>query len=187
MKRCYLYLFILIEMCCLSELSAKSCGKVFKGNDPAVRYVGRTLVSSDGSVSFDWVGTYWETRFTGGRLSLIVSETGTSYYNVFVDDELHRVVKVCGTDTLINVVSGIDKRLHSLRMQNVLRESLERQPSTDLCSLLRDSCRQVLLCVPVILSLSATRLLVGMGWMVGTVMSLLGWKRKTVIMPLQPW
>lgn len=51
MKRCYLYLFILIEMCCLSELSAKSCGKVFKGNDPAVRYVGRTLVSSDGSVS----------------------------------------------------------------------------------------------------------------------------------------
>ena len=53
-----------------------------------MRYVGRTLVSSDGSVSFDWVGTYWETRFTGGRLSLIVSETGTSYYNVFVDDEL---------------------------------------------------------------------------------------------------
>lgn len=53
MKRCYLYLFILIEMCCLSELAAKSCGKVFKGNDPAVRYVGRTLVSSDGSVSFD--------------------------------------------------------------------------------------------------------------------------------------
>ena len=45
MKRCYLYLFILIEMCYLSELSAKSCGKVFKGNDPAVRYVGRTLVS----------------------------------------------------------------------------------------------------------------------------------------------
>ena len=91
MKRCYLYLFILIEMCCLSELAAKSCGKVFKGNDPAVRYVGRTLVSSDGSVSFDWVGTYWETRFTGGRLSLIVSETGTSYYNVFVDDELHQI------------------------------------------------------------------------------------------------
>lgn len=178
MKRCYLYLFILIEMCCLSELAAKSCGKVFKGNDPAVRYVGRTLVSSDGSVSFDWVGTYWETRFTGGRLSLIVSETGTSYYNVFVDDELHRVVKVCGTDTLINVVSGIDKRLHSLRMQKRSEESLERQPSTDLCSLLRDSCRQVLLCVPVILSLSATRLLVGMGWMVGTVMSLWGGNGK---------
>ena len=186
MKRCYLYLFILIEMCCLSELAAKSCGKVFKGNDPAVRYVGRTLVSSDGSVSFDWVGTYWETRFTGGRLSLIVSETGTSYYNVFVDDELHRVVKVCGTDTLINVVSGIDKRLHSLRMQK-RSEGEFGKTTIDLCSLLRDSCRQVLLCVPVILSLSATRLLVGMGWMVGTVMSLLGWKRKTVIMPLQPW
>ena len=30
---------------------------------------------------------------------------------------MHRVVKVCGTDTLINVVSGIDKRLHSLKIQ----------------------------------------------------------------------
>ena len=54
MKRCYLYLFILIEMCCLSELAAKSCGKVFKGNDPAVRYVGRTLVSSGRYLSIGW-------------------------------------------------------------------------------------------------------------------------------------
>lgn len=55
MKRCYLYLFILIEMCCLSELSAKSCGKVFKGNDPAVRYVGRTLVPRTGRyLSIGW-------------------------------------------------------------------------------------------------------------------------------------
>ena len=107
MNRYYLYLFILIEVCYFSEVKAENSGKVFNGNDPAVRYIGRTLVSPDGSVAFDWVGTYFETRFTGGNVSIRVSETGTSYYNVFVDKKLHRVVKVCGTDTLINVVSGI--------------------------------------------------------------------------------
>ena len=108
MKRYCLYLFILIGISCSAELKAQRNGTVYKGNDPAVRYTGRTLVSSDGSVAFDWVGTYLETRFTGGRLSVKVSETGTSYYNVFVDGKLHKVVKVCGTDTLIHLVSGID-------------------------------------------------------------------------------
>ncbi|MEG1005361.1 MAG: SGNH/GDSL hydrolase family protein [Bacteroides sp.] len=117
MKFYYLYLFILLGACCFSTVKAKSSGNVFKGNDPAVRYIGRTLVSSDGSVAFDWVGTYLETRFTGGSLSVKVTETGTSYYNVFVDNKLYRVVKVCGIDTLINMVSGIDKGIHRLKIQ----------------------------------------------------------------------
>lgn len=117
MRRCCLFLYVLIGICCFSKIEAKNIGNVFNGNDSAVRYVGRTLVSPDGSVAFDWVGTYLETRFTGGDVSLRISETGTSYYNVFVDDKLYRVVKMCGTDTLINVVSGMDKCLHSLRIQ----------------------------------------------------------------------
>lgn len=117
MKYDYLYLFILIEICCFSNIKAKNTDKIFKGNDPAVRYIGRTLVASDGSVAFDWVGTYMETRFTGGSLSIKVSETGISYYNVFIDNKIYRVVKVCGKDTIINMVSGIDKRLHSLKIQ----------------------------------------------------------------------
>ena len=80
MKRYCLYLFILIGISCSAELKAQKNGTVYKGNDPAVRYTGRTLVSPDGSVAFDWVGTYLETRFTGGKLSVKVSETGTSYY-----------------------------------------------------------------------------------------------------------
>ena len=55
MNRYYLYLFILIEVCYFSEVKAENSGKVFNGNDPAVRYIGRTLVSPDGSVAFDWV------------------------------------------------------------------------------------------------------------------------------------
>ena len=90
MKRYCLYLFILIGISCSAELKAQKNGTIYKGNDPAVRYTGRTLVSPDGSVAFDWVGTYLETRFTGGKLSVKVSETGTSYYNVFVDGKLQQ-------------------------------------------------------------------------------------------------
>lgn len=95
----------------------KRAGNMWKGNDASVRYVGRTSVDADGSVSFDWVGTYLETRFTGGVVDIQLSEKGTSYYNVFVDGKLHRVVKACGQDTVINFVSGINKKWHSLRIQ----------------------------------------------------------------------
>ncbi len=54
MKRYCLYLFILIGISCSAELKAQKNGTVYKGNDPAVRYTGRTLVSPDGSVAFDW-------------------------------------------------------------------------------------------------------------------------------------
>lgn len=92
-------------------------GKIIRGNDAAIRYVGRTQTQRDGSVTFDWVGTYLETSLIGSELSIKLSETGTSYYNVFVDDTLHRVVKACGTDTLIRFVSGVDNRTHRLRIQ----------------------------------------------------------------------
>ena len=54
MKRYYLYLFILIGICCFSEVKAINTGKVFNGNDPAVRYIGRTLVSPA-----QWLSTGW--------------------------------------------------------------------------------------------------------------------------------
>ena len=72
---------------------------------------------NDGSVTFDWVGTYLETRLTGGRLAVRLSETGTSYYNVFVDGKLHNVVKACGKDTVIDFVSGVSRNAHALRIQ----------------------------------------------------------------------
>lgn len=118
MKNSYLSLLVFVAgLCCLPEAGAKGTEKAVKANDAAVRYTGRTQVQPDGSVTFDWVGTYLETRFSGGTLSLRLSEKGTSYYNVFVDGALHRVVKTNGTDTLINFVSGINRKMHSLRIQ----------------------------------------------------------------------
>jgi lysophospholipase L1-like esterase len=116
MKKHYLIWLVSIAILgCTSE--AKSAEKAIKANDTAVRYTGRTQIQPDGSVTFDWVGTYLETRFTGGVLSLKITEIGTSYYNVFVDGTLHQVVKVCGTDTLINFVSNVNRKMHSLRIQ----------------------------------------------------------------------
>lgn len=101
----------------LIHAQVKQSDMKWKGNDASVRYTGRTAVAADGSVSFDWVGTYLETKFSGGRVDILLSEKGTSYYNVFVDGKLHRVVKACGQDTVINFVSGVSKKSHSLRIQ----------------------------------------------------------------------
>ena len=106
-------LFLGAILCCAHGVNAKSTDKEVRGDDAAVRYTGRTQVSDDGSVTFDWVGTYFETKLTGGKLAVKLSETGTSYYNVFVDNKLHRVVKACGKDTVIDFVSGIGRNAHS--------------------------------------------------------------------------
>ena len=38
--------------------------------DGRITYVGRTLVTPDNSVSFDWSGVYARISFTGGYLAL---------------------------------------------------------------------------------------------------------------------
>lgn len=100
---------------CLVASSASA--KTVKADDDAVRYVGRTLVADDGSVSFDWTGTYLETIVSGGKLSARVSEKGNSYYNVFVDGKQTGVVKTCGNDTVINFVEGMSRKPHTVRLQ----------------------------------------------------------------------
>ncbi len=91
--------------------------KVLAANNDAVRYIGRTVADADGAVTFDWVGTYFETKLTGGNLAIKLSETGTSYYNVFVDGELHKVVKAHGCDTVITFVENAGKKARNLRIQ----------------------------------------------------------------------
>lgn len=113
-----LSIFVLGALLCGAQgVNAKGTDKEVRGDDAAVRYTGRTQVDNDGSVTFDWVGTYLETRLTGGRLAVRLSETGTSYYNVFVDGKLHNVVKACGKDTVIDFVSGVSRNAHALRIQ----------------------------------------------------------------------
>ena len=115
MKKLTLTALLICALCTNGMAAAKQ--NTVKANDDAVRYTGRTLVADDGSVSYDWVGTYFETTLTGGSLDIRLSEKGKSYYNVFVDGKLHRVVESCGNDTTINFVSGISKSKHEIRIQ----------------------------------------------------------------------
>ena len=52
-----------------------------------VTYTGRTLAHADGSVSFDWIGVYAQTDFTGGTIAVDMSSTRPCYFNVFIDGE----------------------------------------------------------------------------------------------------
>ena len=112
-------MLVLVSLCLLFEdVNAQTTkNRYYKANDENVSYVGRTEIQSDGSVSFDWTGTYLRTRLSGGELSMKISDTGINYYNVFVDSLLHKTVKVSGKDTLINFISGMDKSIHHVLIQ----------------------------------------------------------------------
>ena len=76
----------------LSLLSAVAAfGAVAQERIPAadsrITFVGRTLVSEDGAVSFDWSGVYARVAFSGGYLALDAGDTGKDYFNVWIDRE----------------------------------------------------------------------------------------------------
>lgn len=97
--------------------TAQKTSTEIPANDSSVRYVGRTQVGTDGSVTFDWVGSYLETILTGRELSLRLSEKGESYYNVFVDEVQQGVVKSCGTDTVIRFINMKKAGTYRIRLQ----------------------------------------------------------------------
>ncbi len=88
-----------------------------EGNHPAVRYTGRILDNGDGSVSFDWSGTYLEVAFTGGYLAIRVSDTKKNYYNLFVNGKQQGVVTTFGKDSLIVLAKGLGKKQNIVRLQ----------------------------------------------------------------------
>ena len=46
-----------------------------------------------------------------------MSDTGSNYYNVFVDNLLYKVVKTSGKDTLIRFIDNIDQDFHHIMIQ----------------------------------------------------------------------
>lgn len=53
-------------------------------SDTRFVFVGRTMVDS-ASVSMDWTGSYARVYFYGDTLRVRISDTGTSYYNLYID------------------------------------------------------------------------------------------------------
>jgi hypothetical protein len=92
--------------------------KTVKADDPQVSYTGRVQKSGDGSVRYDWVGTYWQTDFTGGRIAINVSEKGESYHNVFIDGQLVRKIRITGSEShRVVLADRLGKGTHRLMLQ----------------------------------------------------------------------
>lgn len=83
-----------------------------------VSYTGRTLTRNDGSVSYDWTGTYLQTDFTGGAIAIEISEKKLTYHNLFIDGQFIRRFAVSGEGPQrIVLADNLTKGKHRLRLQ----------------------------------------------------------------------
>lgn len=100
-------------------LSAGCAGRTeYRADAPEIEYVGRTQAAPDGSVSFDWSGTYLSCRFTGGYLAMRVSDTKKNYYNLYIDGELQPApVATHGRDSLVVLARDLSFGEHIVRLQ----------------------------------------------------------------------
>lgn len=110
------YLLFLVFF--LTALVAPAADRTVKADSPEITYTGRVMKQANGSVSYDWVGTYLQTAFTGGSVAVDVSEVGTSFHNVFIDGKWMKKIKITGsTPHTVILAMGLRKGLHRLRLQ----------------------------------------------------------------------
>lgn len=89
-----------------------------KATDPSISITGRVQCMDDGSVRYDWVGTYLRTDFTGSAVSIRVSEEGESWHNVFVDGKLKDKIHITGKEPHdVVLADGLGKGSHRLELQ----------------------------------------------------------------------
>lgn len=87
-------LFLAIAI--VASAAASGAIRFVKASDSNVSFTGRVLKNTDGSVSFDWVGVYMQTEFTGGKISVTMAESDTAYYNLFIDGRWKRKIRSFG-------------------------------------------------------------------------------------------
>ena len=105
-------------MFAVAAMTATAADKVVKANDDNVSFTGRVEKLADGSVRYDWVGVYVQTQFTGTKVAVDISDTGTSYHNVFIDGQLREKIKVTGKERhTVIIADKLKKGTHTLRLQ----------------------------------------------------------------------
>ena len=72
-------LFLLLLSAAYAKVPAKKV--IIEASDARITWIGRTLVD-EGSVSFDWTGTYGKVRLIGNTLSFRISDNKKNYYKV---------------------------------------------------------------------------------------------------------
>lgn len=90
-----------------------------KADDPNISFTGRVQRMDNGAVSYDWVGTYVQTDFTGSSISVKVSEEGESYHQVFIDGKLVGKLHFTGKNARPAARQEPRQGRHRLRLQKV--------------------------------------------------------------------
>ena len=101
-------------------LGASICGaETIPASDNRATWIGRTEISEDGSVSFDWSATTVRLKFSGTTLKLKCKDTHADWFNLWVDTpqgpQATSVFKVAG-DTTITLFKG-KKGVHEVSIQ----------------------------------------------------------------------
>lgn len=78
-------------------------GAALRADVPQVRYTGRVLRTEDGSVSYDWSGTYLTTVLKGERLDARIASEGECWFNVIVDGKPAGKFSIADTDTVVTL------------------------------------------------------------------------------------
>ena len=119
-----LLLFLIISPA--AQAAGPNLTKKVPASDSGISYTGRTLAEGEG-VSFDWVGTYLQTDFTGGSIAVDISDTGNNYFNIFIDEKLTRKIQVNSpTATRIILAQGLSSGFHRLKLQRCTEGSQGR-------------------------------------------------------------
>lgn len=109
------YLFLLLM---LVSLAVQGAQREVPATDEAITFTGRVMKTADGGVSYDWVGVYMQTEFSGSSIAIVVADEGTSYHNVFIDGKLVRKIMITGKEPhQVTLASRLKKGVHQLRLQ----------------------------------------------------------------------
>ena len=111
-----LLLALLLLACANAEAGSRK-PRFTPASDPGIRFVGRTVTSDDGSLAFDWSGSYFTFRFEGRRCAMRASDSGRNYYNVFVDGQSRGQVSIAGADTTVVLAEGLPHGPHTVLVQ----------------------------------------------------------------------
>ncbi|HCE47722.1 MAG TPA: endoglucanase [Prevotellaceae bacterium] len=113
-----IFLIICLLTFALQTQAERSYTKKIAATDSGISYTGRVCAGNDGSIAFDWSGTYLQTDFTGGGIAVEISDTQNDYFNVFIDDKFTKKIQVNSQKPIrIVLAEKLSKGFHRLRLQ----------------------------------------------------------------------
>ncbi len=110
-------LIVLLSLMFATDLLFAEGYRELPASTPEIAYTGRIKKGNNGSVSFNWSGTYLEFKFYGEYCAVKVSDTKKNFYNLFIDGEERGVITTFGKDSIIVLAQSLPIGEHSVKLQ----------------------------------------------------------------------